>query len=213
MPFNWQQVSADLRQKYEHTFVWVTTQSGEEELFFIERITENNAKPIMQLRNNSSGSIILNYDTSCTISFRFPDTGFFWHEKEALIFQRFSARRYKKGIAADNSEIYGPYDSFSKARVRNMTEEMLLSAFKPWFPSYLGAVKILEEQHAACVPLNRHIAIGLSPDRDLVGSHIIWAMEIPVAVVVENRVEIKEAHFKQEILDYFRGTGANVQTI
>lgn len=211
MAFSWQLLSADLRQRYEHTYVFVTKSSGEDELFYMERITESDSKPTLHLRNNVSGTIVLNYDTSCDISFRFPETGFFQLGYEALIFQRFSARRYKKGISSDNSEIYAPYDLFEK-RKHAIDEDSINAAFQRKFPTFREAVGFLDSGKGICLPLSRYLAIGLSPHAGI-QDKVVWYLETPIAAYRENRVEIKEQHFKQEVLDYFRGAMVNAEII
>lgn len=214
MAFDWRQLSADLKQRYEGTYVWVTfPKSKEESLFRVDQITAAVKEPVLTMSNKEHGTISVNYDTSCELSFRFPDVGYSWFDGTiALYFRRLSARRWKRGVCGDNSQFATPYSDFYPLRA-HVNEATLLTAFKPKFPSWEQALKVLSSGTVLSVPVSNRIALGLSPTSQITGN-IMWFDMKPIAVVSDrDKIVLKESCFQQEVLDYLKRNSVNAQVV
>jgi len=215
MAFNFRQIASDFDQKFTGTYVHVkTSPSATPELFYLKGIVSNdNGPPIITLLNQKKGSISLSYSTECEITFQFPQTGYFWHnEQEALLFRRMPARRWKRGVCAENSKIIVPYALWTRSLGVPITEKVLLEAFNPSYKSFTEAKDLLSSQKVISVPLSGQLALGASPSVKH-PEPIIWFMAKPIASVHGRYIRMRESQFTQEIIDYMQKSGEYAEII
>jgi len=214
MAINYRQIGHDFAQKYEGTFVHVAFKPGDKPALFqcAGVASSENGPPMLTLVNKEHGTIKLNYQTECEVSFPFPNCGYFWAENRiAAIFQKKHSRQYRRGICSSTASISCPYAAFMPMRIP-ISEENLQSAFKPVFVQLDDAIGFIQMQLALSVPLSSHLAIGASPS-DRVSDYIIWFLGKPVATFNNGVIRVREGQFMQEIVDYVKGSGANAQVV
>lgn len=215
MAFDWAQLTADLKQRYEGTYVFVSFPAEKkEDLFYVEKIESTRKEPIIRLRNNEIGQISLNYDTGQELSFRFPEIGYSLFEgKVALYYRRLSARRWKRGVSADNSQIVSPYNFIAPLRT-SVHEKTVRAAFEGKTLTWVNALIALGTNGALSIPLTRHLVLGLSPTRAIAG-YVLWFDMKPIgtAAVDGSRILVREEPFRQEVLDYVKKGGLNAEVI
>lgn len=214
MTINFRQISVDFEQKFAGTFVHVKTSSDKQpELFYLRGVLSvENSAPLLQLHNKEKGTIGLSYSTECEITFTFPQSGYFWHnKKDALLFRRLPARRWKRGCCAENSKIIDPYAVWTN-KSYSIKEDILKEAFDPIFIPFGEAKELIATEKAFSVPLSRELALGASPSATH-PEQVIWFMGKPIASVNGRYIRIRESQFHQEVLDFMQKANEYVQII
>lgn len=208
MAFDWRQLHADFQQRHQETWTFVQLPHGAD-IFFITSIDRPSLEPVITLKNENQGQIVLNYDSSCELQFKFPKIGYFNHNGNiALYFRRKSAKRFKRGVCKENSQIISPYSSMFGFNVP-FVEATLRSAFNPQYPVWPDAIDSLKGK-VLSVALSPELAVGNSFSSEE-QRPILWFNTKPVAVAEGvSKVIVYEDIFKQEVVDYFKGTNVEV---
>lgn len=214
MGINYRQIGHDFAQKYDGTFVHVVFKPGQTPVLFqCAGVGQSDSgPPVLTLVNKEHGTVKLNYQTECEVSFPFPKCGYFWAENRvAAIFQRKHSRQYRRGICSSTASIQSPYTHFYPMRI-GITEENLLSAFNPVFVQFLDAIEFIRRGNVLSVPLSSHLAIGASPS-ERISDYIIWFLGKPIATYNNGVIRVREGQFMQEIVDYVKGSGVDAQIV
>ena len=211
MPFNWKQLHADFKQKYEDTYVHVRFKPGSpKELFRIVAVSQSagGLEPTLTLVNSEYGTVQLNYDTEAELMFDWPETGYSFHRKTmAVFFRRRSGKRYQRAPAVGNCEFAQPNGDYLRFPL-HVNEELLKGAFNPQFFSWSRAFGMLDDG-ALSVPLSKHLALAHSPSASVAGP-VLWFDNRPIATVSQERVTVREEPFRQEVVDFTRGLDVQV---
>lgn len=168
---NYKDVYADIRRRYERTYIFVSfPQSEEEVLFFVESISLKNNLPILKLFSKEYGNIELNLTTAHRIRFKNPKTGVFQHNQSAMILLRKPRTQYSRGISEQNTSINTieqnyfnksiPYQELHSEGFVN--EGVLQSAFKRQTYSVDKAIELLSSGNYASIALKNDFILSLS---------------------------------------------------
>lgn len=212
--FDWEQVTADFRQKFEHTYIRVSLKEGQPfEVFYVDRVVQG--KPTYLVLSNSNwGEIKINYDTELEVLFDFPRVGYFnFNDKYAAIFNRNFQRQWKRGLCNQTGLICFPYWPF-RNYLPLLCEEAITAAFQPRSicPIYQAA-NTLEFGSYLSVPLSESLALGLTVKEN--NNLLLWFLEQPIGEYIKekNTIKLHAAQMQQEVKDFLTQTGEDVAII
>ena len=210
MAFDWQQCFADLRLRYEGTYLRVAFPKtpNKREIFYVGAVGQGNENhPFMEMHNSQMGKIVLNYQSECDIYFDYPKPGYFFHQdRMALLFYRIHLRQNKRGLSKQTGQFVSPYGGFFGGEVFSFNEEVVTSAFEErHFPTLPQAISLLEGS-ALSVPLSSDLALGIHPDAKMGDAYLLWYQTQPIGYY-RNGFLVEESQFYQEVLDYVTHKG------
>ena len=109
-------ITDDFSRKYQGTFVrWQKNEDSNKEVVLITRVdSAEDRLPLIRISHPKYKDLIVSYDSLSSLDFEWPPVGYFNHDGKALIFSRWIARQWKKGICTTNSQIRCPYESVAK---------------------------------------------------------------------------------------------------
>lgn len=207
MPFNWEQITNDFRQKFEHTFIRVKIKE-DFEVFFVEQVQYADP-PFLILRNKNRGELQLNYDTDFELNFEFPAVGLFDFNGRSYCFVRQYQRQFKRGVCNSTALILSPYAIFFRSNI-GMATDVLQAAFNTPSDRNLDQVLPLSDS-VLSVRLNNHFFVGQDVRKQ--PTYLFWYMNSVIGEVIDNKVILHELQFKQEVWDYRRQTGGTFDII
>jgi hypothetical protein len=195
------EILQDFRRRWENSFVFVEhPDSGEESLFFVDRITDDRNKiATMELSSPEYGKILLNMGTAHTLKFKYPPVGVFQNGQDAYVFRRVPAKQYKHGIYYGNATTAPVFNAMLGRSVRAPREQQLkfddvLAAFRGERYTYADALKMLGSGKFRSVALQRDWSLCLSPTEK--EAYVLLYWETPVATV-DNGGKVTTLHEKQ----------------
>ena len=155
------QIFEDFDRKYQGSYVQVAFKDKQPELFQLRRIVNDSTKfPKLELRSDTLGTVILNYNTSARILFKVPQTTFIQHKKDVLFFHRMPERQWKRGIHQNNSRFIHPKSGFTLMADSSAFDfTVIREAFKPRFYTLDEALEMINKQDYTGVALSRNLAI------------------------------------------------------
>jgi hypothetical protein len=205
---NWEQLYTDFRQKYEGCYCQVLLEGYRtSKVFYLEHVEKTLAAPLLHLRNEEFGEVILKYDDSKSdVSFQLPEIGLYNYKNNVIMIRRQYLRQFRRGICNATiwiSPIYSIlYNGFSSSGEGKLNEGLTAAIVTPTPTiSLKEAINALDKVLAIC--LSSEFALGLSTK--LAGQDfILWYYENPVGTVdpVSRRVFLREGQFKQEYFDF-----------
>jgi len=204
---DWKQLYQDFKQKYEKCYCSVLLEGYNiPKVFYLEFVEETLKAPLLHLRNNEFGEVILKYDDSCSdVSFKLPNIGLYNSMGNVLMVRRLYQRQFKKGICTSTlyiKSIYQDiYSGFVSASEANLHESLVKILLQPT-PTLSLKEGIDALDKVLATALSPEFAVGLSPRLD--GVHILWYYENPIGLVdpVGHRIFLKENQFQQEFQDF-----------
>ena len=193
------EVLTDFSRRYAQTYVFVVfPDSSEESLFHVDAIDLNPDKlATMQMSSPDYGKIILNFGTSHTLKFKYPNVGVYQHGKDAVMFQRLPAKQYKHGICSGNS-YFGPVWHRIMHGTNWIGHEIIMDAFVGKTFKFTEALKMLASKKYRSVALRNNFSLMLSTTSTEGLILLFWDM--PVAFVnQQGEVQVLENTFENAI--------------
>lgn len=213
--FNWEQVTTDFRQKFEHTYIRVSLKEDWPlEVFRVGKVVAGKPAYLI-LRNNNWGEIKINYDTELEVSFEFPKVGYFaLDNKSAGIFTRAFLRQWKRGLCDQTGTFVSPYACFGVNHHPSFNEETVRAAFQPQAlcPIYQAANMLALGSHLS-VPLSNCFSLGLTVKEN--NNLLLWFLEQPIGEYIKksNTIKLHTAQIEQEVKDFLVQTGETIAVI
>lgn len=204
MPYNWELITQDFKQKYEGTYCYIQLHE-KNELFYLEEVEARlDSAPYLRLTNNKFGNILVKYTTEQDIDFSFPNLGVFQYNNSVLILFRNYLRQWKKGACNSTLNVIDPYAPFIYnpwSTGGRLKFEILENAFKPRkYVKLSEALKVLKNGTHLSIALSETFFIGLSLLSDK--SPILWYLENPIGVIENETIVLYESQFQQELEDF-----------
>jgi len=205
---NWEQLHNDFRQKYEGCYCNVLLEGYKtSRVFMLDFVEKTEKAPLLHLRNDEFGEVILKYDDSKSdIEFKLPSIGLYNYRNMPIMVRRLYQRQFRRGIC--NATVYaspiynGIYSGFGVAGEGHLSEAMVQVLNTPTSPiSLKEGINALDRVLGIC--LSPEFALGLSP-RNAGQELVLWYYENPVGTVDPSarRLYLKEEQFKQEFTDF-----------
>lgn len=203
----------DFNQRYQNTFVRWKCDDGLAVAKVVNVVADgDDFSGLMELTTNK-GSVILKYpDCLNTITFTQPNSGYFNFNGYGLYLFKFPERQWKRSLCKSNSEIYNPlarllgtgvyFCNWSWASIVNMFE-------KNFVPDVAKAIDMMQQIEINSVALSSNVLISKSPSVDF--NYVLWYGINPVGYLNKNnRFQVEDATFEQEIHDEFSKQGLNL---
>lgn len=204
---DWNQLFTDFRQRYEKCYCSVLLEGYKQpQIFFLDFVEQTKHAPLLHLRNDEVGEVILKYDDSYSdLTFKLPAIGLYNNLGTVVMVRRAYGRQFKKGICNGTIAISSIYEFIYSGWVwgpeKQLNESLVKVLFKPETTlSLMDGINALDKKLA--VALSHEFAIGLSSKQEK--SFILWYYENPIGMVdpQSNRIFLREPQFQQEFQDF-----------
>lgn len=196
---NVSQIFEDFDRKYQGSYVQVTFEGKQPELFRLMRIVYDSTKfPKLELVSDKLGSVLLNYNTSARILFKVPSATYIQNGKDAVFFRRMAERQWKRGVHHNNSTFNNPLGQFMLSSITSNSKfdfTNVRSAFNPEFFSLEQALSMLKQDYRS-VALSRNFCIAKARKDNLV----LFYRLMPVGTVASDGT-INAPDFQTEVRD------------
>ena len=216
MEFDWKQITADFRQKYEETFIRVALKDNlPYEVFLVSKV--NTGKPpSLKLINEKWGDLTVNYDTDLDVNFEYPEIGYFLYQGQATLVFKTYQRQWKRGICSSTLFFCFPYMEIvlHNYAFPLIQEALVTAAFLPRKLYQLSQINtMLNKGSTLSHPLSNSLALGLSLKEN--NKKLLWFLNKPVGEYNETKktLVLNEPIIKQEIEDYLKQTDDSDVTI
>lgn len=205
---NWEQLYNDFRQKYEGCYCNVLLEGYQTpRVFLLEYVEKTGKAPLLHLRNEEFGEVILKYDDSKSdMIFALPAIGLYNYRQSVVMIRRLYQRQFRRGICSATIQampIYNTiYSGFGIAGENLINEKLVTALTQPTTSiSLKEGIDALEKVLATC--LSSEFALGL-PTRSTGKDFILWYYENPVGMVdpTARRIYLRENQFQQEFIDF-----------
>ena len=167
----------------------------------------------LQLSVEELGGVVINYPQGLTfLDLSAPGAGYFNHRGNAIFLFKNPARQWRRGICADNHELYNPLKRLFKEGIYrpSFVASTITSVFNPKYVSVGDAWAKLRDDHRlvsiACSP---SLMLSKSPMTMRNDQPLIWYKTTPVGFIQEQKIKIKDQMFEQEVVDELTKLGAS----
>ena len=195
--FNRDMAIDEMRKKYEHTYLVLSTPEGNETVVRYNGYNDG----FHQFNDEFDMHIRLKHETQYKVACKFPERCLFNHNHLALEFVRKPLRQYKRGICKDNIHIYSPVRDIWSMDGRTWTHKTIKDALFPQYPENCEeAIKLLESRSVISIALNSKFMLSLSISNNPKVFYLYYC-NVLIGEFEDGCFKVKHPLFKQEIMD------------
>jgi hypothetical protein len=208
--------AADFNQRYRHTFIRWKSPQGVVPIHISSVHVLTDKKGIVEFSTKHTGSGSLNYpDCLSVFDLSQPTPGYFNLNGAAIYFFKYPDRQWSRGICNANSELYNPlkqlipYVSVYVPTLGYATANAMFN--REFIFDIREVINRLEKGDHLSVAISPKMMVSLSPSEE--APYLLWYGCNPIGQWKDNKFEICDKNYEQEVIDECRLLGVPHQWI